>query len=146
MKIFSNKTKSEGGTVIMGRKTFLSLPEKFRPLSQRTNIILTRNVNWNYEGVEIFNDKESLLTATQNREVESLWICGGAEVYRQFIDLAEELHISEFEVEPKLATAFFPVIDNNTWKEVESETYLEYGDSPQFTHKIYKRKGNTSMN
>lgn len=139
MKIFSSKTKSEGGTVVMGRKTFLSLPEKFRPLPNRTNIVLTRNIDWEYEGTEIFNDKESLLTALHNREIETLWVCGGAEVYKQFIDLACELHLSHFDITPERAVAFFPDIDHTLWKEVESKTYVEHADSPQFTHKVYKK-------
>ena len=91
MKIFSNKTKSEGATVVMGRKTFLSLPKTFRPLPSRTNLVLTRNINWSYEGIEVFYSKDVLLEVLKQREVECLWVCGGAEVYKEFIDLAEEL-------------------------------------------------------
>jgi len=140
MKIFTEKTKSEGGTVVMGRKTFLSLPEKFRPLPNRTNVVLTRSVNWNYDGVQVYNDKVSLLEHLNTRGIASLWVCGGAEVYNQFFELADELHISHFDTKPDLAVAFFPSINYDIWEEIESKAYLEYANSPGFTHKVYKRK------
>lgn len=140
MRLFSVKTKSEGGVVVMGRKTFLSLPELFRPLPDRRNIVLTRNKDWKQEGVEVFNDKESMLLALSVEGVQNIWVCGGAEVYKQFIDFAEELHISLFDTCPESAIAFFPNIDHDIWEEQERNDYSGHNDSPRFTHYVYKRK------
>lgn len=139
MKLFSSKTKSEGGTVVMGRKTFLSLPEKFRPLPDRKNIVLTRNLDWKYEGVEVFNNKESLLESLRSKGIETLWVCGGGEIYAQFIDSADELHLSHFNITPESAVAFFPNIDHTLWKEIESRSYVGHAGSPEFTHTVYKK-------
>lgn len=139
MKLFSGKTKSEGGVVVMGRKTFLSLPEKFRPLPDRINCILTRNEDWRYEGVEVYTSKEALLQGLQNRGIESVWVCGGGEIYQQFIDIADELHLSRFKVTSESAVAFFPKFDHTLWKEVESKTYTGHAGSPEFTHTVYKK-------
>lgn len=139
MNLFSGKTKSEGGVVVMGRKTFLSLPEKFRPLPDRINIVLTRNEDWQYEGVEVYPSKEALLQGLQNRGIESVWVCGGGEIYRQCIDIADELHLSCFKVTPESAVAFFPNVDHTIWKETESKTYTGHAGSPEFTHIVYKK-------
>lgn len=140
MKIFSGKTKSEGATVLMGRKTFLTLPEKFRPLPQRKNVILTRDETWHPVGTEVFTSKEAALEALSQENVETFWVCGGADIYRQFIDEAEELHISHFDVRPEKAVAFFPVIDHTLWKEVESKACPGQGEAPSFIHRVYTRK------
>ncbi len=145
MKIFSNKTKSEGGVVVMGRKTFLSLPEKFRPLPNRKNIVLTRNTDWRYTDVEVFNDKESLFSYLRNEKIETLWVCGGADIYVQFLDLAYELHISHFDSNPGRGVAFFPCINYDIWEEVESKMHLSYAKSPSFIHKVYKKRKDTHM-
>jgi dihydrofolate reductase len=138
MKIFSQKTKSEGGIVVMGRKTYESLPERFRPLKDRRNIVITRDKNWESIGVETFS---SVGVVIENfKDSATLWICGGGEIYKQFIDKANELHISHFDISPEGASVYFPEIDLKVWREVESSEFIASEKSPKFTHKIYIRK------
>ena len=143
MKIFAIKTKSEGATVIMGRKTFESLPSKYKPLPNRRNIVLTHDKNWSYEGVEAFNSINEILENLRDN-TKSVWICGGAKVYKQFMDMADELHISHFDVNPEcvgnIACAMFPKIDYNIWEEIKSDKYDIVNNSPSFLHKVYQRR------
>ena len=90
LKRFKNLTY--GSTVVMGRKNFESLPEKFRPLPNRKNIVLTSDKNWKVEGVETANSISEVLKKYEG--VDTLWIIGGGEIYKQFLHFADELHIT----------------------------------------------------
>jgi dihydrofolate reductase len=70
-----------GKKIVMGRKTFESLPKM---LPGRQHIVLTKNKDFKHEGVEVFNSIDDLLTAYKGKE--DLYIIGGAEIYNQFID------------------------------------------------------------
>jgi dihydrofolate reductase len=76
-----------GHPVIMGRRTWDSLPERFRPLPNRRNIVLTRDANWSSPGAEV---------STSTRECASVdgWVIGGATVYAAFIDQADRLEVT----------------------------------------------------
>ena len=80
MKFFKETTKSHH--VIMGRKNFESIPHKFRPLPGRTNIIVTRQLDYNAESCIVVNSiEEALLIAKKNGEEEA-FIIGGGEIYK----------------------------------------------------------------
>jgi dihydrofolate reductase len=100
--------------VIMGRKTFESIG---RPLPNRRNIVITRNVNYKKDGVELaYSLSEALdLFPDQNEEI---FIIGGAELYRQTMPLADKLYITHIDAEDKNADAFFPEIIPVVWNEV----------------------------
>lgn len=70
-----------GNTIVMGRKTFESLPKM---LPGRKHVVLTRNEDFSHEGVEVFHSIDDLLVTYEGKE--DLYIIGGAEIYRQFID------------------------------------------------------------
>ena len=70
-----------GKNIVMGRKTFESLPKM---LPGRKHIVLTRNEDFSHEGVEVFHSIDDLLVTYEGKE--DLYIIGGAEIYRQFID------------------------------------------------------------
>ena len=114
------KKLTMGKVLVMGRKTWESIPEKFRPLPGRTNVVITRQKNYPVpEGVEIFETVQEALAAHQDEEVMSN---GGAEIYRQTIDQADALYITEVK-QIVDGDAFFPTIDPALWKEVEREDY-----------------------
>jgi dihydrofolate reductase len=73
-KIFRDRTM--GGTVVMGRATWDSLPERFRPLPGRRNVVLSRRPGWSAPGAEVLGSIEELLSA-----YEEMWVMGGAEIY-----------------------------------------------------------------
>ena len=113
------KALTTGATVVMGKKTFFSLPR--RPLPNRRNIVLTRDGNFTYENTEVAHSIEELramITAEEN-----VFIIGGGEVYKQFMPLAEELHITHIHHTWEDADTFFPEIDPTIWQCVNEERH-----------------------
>ncbi len=111
-----------GKTVLMGRKTWESLPEKFRPLPNRTNLIITRQTDYSVPaGVEIYTTIEEAVT----KHPEEVIVIGGAEIYKQTIDQADRLYITHIN-QTVTGDAFFPEIDLNVWKEIEREDHEGY--------------------
>ncbi len=103
-----------GKTVLMGRKTWESLPEKFRPLPNRLNIVITRQTDYVVpEKVEVFATIEAAIAAHPNEEI---MVIGGAEIYRQTIDLADTLYMTLVD-QAIDGDAYFPTIDPNVWHE-----------------------------
>ncbi len=103
--------------IIMGRKTFESLG---KPLPNRTSIIITRNKNYKVAGCILVNSLEEALKAAEKDE--NPYILGGAEIYKQAIEIADKLDITfvhhNFE-----ADAFFPKIDTTIWKETSRQDF-----------------------
>ena len=71
-----------GKVVVMGRKTYQSLPNRFRPLPERQNIVLTRSLSLLAPGCEVLNTLQEVLQRSMTREV---WVMGGAEIYQAFL-------------------------------------------------------------
>lgn len=121
MKRFKELTM--GKTVLMGRKTWESLPVKFRPLPQRKNIIITRQEGYIVpDGVWIYSSIDAALKAHGQ---EDIMVIGGAEIYRQTINRADTLHITHVHQSVD-GDAFFPTIDPTIWREVEKENHGEF--------------------
>lgn len=82
-----------GHPVVMGRKTWDSLPERFRPLPGRTNIVITRQPDWQHHGVQRASSlaKALQLCATS----ETVWVIGGAQIYAQALPLADRIEVTE---------------------------------------------------
>jgi dihydrofolate reductase len=85
------------GAVIMGRRTWDSLPERFRPLPGRDNIVITRQSNWSADGVTVVHSLPDALAAAAPQPV---WIIGGGEIYRQAMALADHLEVTEVDLDP----------------------------------------------
>ncbi len=104
--------------VIMGRKTYESLG---KPLPNRTNIVITRDKNYQVEGCVIVNSLKEALKAALKVD-ENPFILGGAEIYKQAMQFADILDITfvhhQFE-----ADVFFPEIDKTIWKETWREDF-----------------------
>jgi dihydrofolate reductase len=116
MKHFRDTTR--GHAVIMGRKTFESLPNG--PLPNRRNIIITRDAEYNCEGIEVVHSVDESLKLFENSE-EEIFIIGGAEIYKQAIEKADKLYITHINAEDKDADSFFPIIDKEVWQETKRE-------------------------
>ena len=114
MKFFKSQTENE--IVVMGRKNFESIPERFRPLSNRLNVILTRNKDFEADACLVFNNMEDCISALSNRS-EKIYIIGGGEIYKQALELnlVEEMFISHVDCELD-ADTFFPIIDEQQWE------------------------------
>lgn len=122
MKYFMQTTK--GHHVIMGRKNYQSIPEKFRPLPNRTNIVVTRQSNFNAPGCQVVNSIEHALElAKANHETEA-FIIGGAEIYSQGFAMANKLYLTEIQATIDGDT-YFPKFDKNQWSEISRMTHLK---------------------
>jgi len=110
MKRFRNLTT--GNTVLMGRKTFQSLPKGALP--DRRNIVLTRSESALFPGAETFPSLEAALEACGPDE--HVYIIGGAQVYRKALPLADTLEVTLVHDTPLMADSFFPEFEDGTWK------------------------------
>lgn len=110
------KALTTGHTIIMGRKTFDSLPKGALP--NRRNIVLSRTVK-ELPGCECFPSLKSALSHCS--EEEEVFIIGGSSVYRQAMPLADRLCLTEVDDTPTEADAFFPSYQE--WKEVSREEH-----------------------
>lgn len=117
------KSITTGYPVIMGRKTYLSLPARFRPLPGRTNIVLTRNKDFKALGCVIKHSLKEALDYCEENDSGECFIIGGGEVYQQALekDLIERMYVTELHTKLEGDT-FFPVIDFKCWKRI-SETF-----------------------
>ena len=114
MKHFRELTR--GKPVIMGRKTWESLPAKFRPLPGRQNIVVTRNRSYVAEGAFLAGSLDEALALTD--AAPEVFIIGGAEIYRQAMPLADRLHLTEVHLTPD-GDAYFPSFSSHDWQETK---------------------------
>lgn len=113
------KALTTGNTIIMGRKTFESLPKGALP--NRRNVVLSSNPATECPGAEVFTSLEAALKSCQ--EEEKVYIIGGASVYRQAMPLADELCLTEVDDTASEADAFFPAVDTAIWHEKSREVH-----------------------
>jgi dihydrofolate reductase len=113
MKFFKDKTV--GHCIVTGRKNYESIPDKFRPLPERTNIVVTRSKNYHAPGAFVVHSlEEAIVKAKELNEVE-LCIIGGGEIYREAIKFTDIIWLTRVHHEFEAHT-FFPVLDANEWK------------------------------
>lgn len=112
------KALTTGNTIIMGRKTFESLPKGALP--NRRNVVLSSNPATSCPGAEVFS---SLTAALQSCNEEHVYIIGGESIYRQALPLANELCLTEIDASAPEADAFFPTVDATTWHEKSREVH-----------------------
>ena len=91
------KRVTQGHPVIMGRKTWDSIPPRFRPLPGRTNIVVTRQPDWNENGAQRTSSLREALQLCENSA--QVWIIGGAQIYAQALPLADELVVTEIDAD-----------------------------------------------
>ena len=113
------KALTTGNTIIMGRKTFDSLPKGALP--NRRNIVLSSNPSAACPGAEVFLSLEAALAACAPDE--HVYIIGGASVYRQAFAVADELCLTEIDAAAPQADAFFPIVDPALWEVSSRETF-----------------------
>lgn len=118
-----------GGDVVMGRKTWDSLPERFRPLPGRRNIVITRDIDWSAEGAEPATSLEDALARVEG----DAWVIGGGQVYAEAMTRADLLEVTEIDAESSGDT-FAPIIGDEWMLETRdphsgwavSETGIRY--------------------
>lgn len=138
MQFFKEKTSNT--SVIMGRKNYESIPEKFRPLPNRQNIVMTRKENYNAPGCIVVHNMEEAIKAAAKKE--PIYIIGGAEIYRKALkdDLVDIMYITEVHASFE-ADAFFPEFDKSKWNvEILGHHEVDEKHKYAFTFKKYTRK------
>lgn len=117
MRYFRETTR--GKTVIMGRKTWESLPAAFRPLPGRQNIVVSRNAAYAAPGAILAGSLDEALRAAQDGESEDpeVFVIGGAELYRQALPRADRLYLTEV-ADDCPGDAFFPAVLPTEWAEL----------------------------
>lgn len=118
MKFFRQTTT--GHCIITGRKNYESIPPKFRPLKDRTNIVVTRNLKYSEPNIQVCNSIESAIQYAENQGEEEVFIIGGGQIYNEALakGLIDKMYIthvnSVFE-----ADTFFPDFDSAKWNSSE---------------------------
>ena len=113
------KQVTMGCPVIMGRKTWESLPPRFRPLPGRLNIVVSRQPDWNAEGATLASSLHEAVTLCADHP--QAWIMGGAQIYSQAAPLADTAEITEIDADFE-GDAFAPELGPQ-WKEVRRERH-----------------------
>jgi dihydrofolate reductase len=105
-----------GTTVVMGRRTWESLPDRFRPLPGRTNVVLTSDGEWSADGATRAGSVEQVLA-----EHGSCWVIGGGAVYAAFLPHADRVVITEVDL----------LVDGDTWAPALGEEWRRTSRTPQ---------------
>ena len=105
---------------ILGRKTWDSLPPKFRPLPGRVNVVVTRQASWQAQGAVVVNSLEAACAACPPDS--TAWVIGGAELYAQALALADSAVVTEIDADFE-GDAFSPHFGAE-WQEVSRESHL----------------------
>ena len=142
------KDITSGKTVMMGERTFFSLPK--HPLPNRRNIVLTDVAGKTFEGAEavysideMVKKVESRKTATSSLKVESeeAFVIGGGMVYRQMMPLADKLYITHIHHSWEDADTFLPEIKESEWKLLKAEHHFADEKNPyNYTFATYGRR------
>ncbi|MCG7407136.1 dihydrofolate reductase [Paenibacillus sp. ACRRX] len=130
------RAHTRGKTIVMGRKTFDSIGGK--PLPKRPNIVMTRNLDWSHEGVEIVHGVQDVVDKAAGDE--EIMVIGGAEIYRLMMPYADKLYVTRIEHEFE-GDDYFPDYDESEWELVEDIPGV-VDELNRYAHRftIYQRK------
>ena len=127
---------TQGCPVIMGRKTWDSLPARFRPLPGRDNIVVTRQADWHENGAQRASSLREALQVCE--QAATVWVIGGAQIYAQALPLAQRVEVTEIERDYE-GDAYAPVLGPE-WAESSRSRHLSAGGVP-FSFVTYLRQG-----
>jgi dihydrofolate reductase len=117
------KALTLGHPVIMGRKTFESIVGVLgKALPGRTNIVVTRDMNWNYEGVTVVHSLEEAMAKARGIDSEEIFIGGGTQLYTQALPFVDRLYLTLIEDE-KDGDAYFPDYETEFTKKMSEESH-----------------------
>jgi dihydrofolate reductase len=137
MKYFMQTTKAHH--VIMGRKNYDSIPEKFRPLPNRTNIVVTRQKNFIAPHCQVVGSLEEGISLAKNAGEKELFIIGGADMYALGMPITQRMYLTEIYATPEGDT-FFPPVNSSEWKEVSRQHHAtDVRHAYAFDFVVYER-------
>lgn len=132
------KELTMGHPIIMGRKTFESILDILgKPLPGRTNIVVTRDQNYQHPGATVAHSLEEAIGVAESEQPTEIHIGGGAELYRQALPLVSRLHITWY-FDTQEADSFFPEFESEF--EIEKEHPIQEHEGLQFQWVDYMRK------
>ena len=131
------KQLTQGCPVVMGRKTWDSLPPRFRPLPGRTNIVVTRQEDWNEMGAQRASSLREALQIAEQSNPATVWVIGGAQIYAQALPLAQRVEVTEI-AQAFDGDAFAPELGPE-WVETAREAHTSAGGLP-FAFVRYERR------
>ena len=105
------KRVTTGHHIILGRKTFESIG---RPLPNRVSIVITHNRNYHHEGCMITHSVDEALDIARRADVSEVMICGGGQIYRSFLPLADRIYLTRVQ-ERAEADVYFPALVDDEW-------------------------------
>ena len=135
------KKTTMGKPIVMGRKQYETVG---RPLPGRTNIVVTRQANYQAEGVVVCGDVDAALAKAREIAgedgVEEIMIIGGGDIYAQCLPFADRLYISHVDLSPK-GDVYFPTISETQWAVVDlPEVQPHPKDEASYRVKVYERR------
>nr|AIA18272.1 Dihydrofolate reductase [uncultured bacterium] len=137
MKYFKDTTM--GHCVVMGRKNFESIPPKYSPLVGRTNIVITRQKDYNANGAIVVNSIQEAIDFSRNQNETECFITGGGEIFKQSIRLCNRIYLTRIHAVIE-GDIYFPELNKEEWKEV-SRKDIEPDEKNKFPFSflIYER-------
>ncbi|MCL4117587.1 UNVERIFIED_CONTAM: hypothetical protein GTU68_001683 [Idotea baltica] len=129
--------------VIMGRKCYESIPEKYRPLPNRTNIIITRQKGYQAPKAIVVHSLEEALSIAQFNDETEAFVIGGGEIYALAMPQVDTMYITEVDIDVEDGEVFFPIVDETIWELSGKEAHhKDEKNKYNYTFKVYNRKPN----
>jgi dihydrofolate reductase len=133
-----------GKPVIMGRKTWESLPR--RPLPGRLNIVITRDPHYRAEGAVVSASVAEALAQAQQAEGEEVCVIGGSDIFRQMLSMADRIYLTEVDLAPD-GDVHFPPLDRSQWREASREMHPRAeADDAGFVLRVLDRVASAPQN
>ncbi len=135
------KSVTMGKPIIMGRKTFESIG---KPLPGRQNLVITRNADWQHEGVAVVHSYEEAFAKAEATAlidgVDEVMIIGGDQIYQTSLDLVDRIYLTKVHAEVD-GDAWFTEVDWTQWHETAREDYKAEGSNPyDYSFIVYERR------
>ena len=115
------KRTTLGQPVVMGRVTWESLPEKFRPLPGRSNVVVSRQTSFSAAGAQLASSLEAAMALFPSAEI--IWLIGGAQLYAQGLSIASQIVLTEIDADYE-GDAFAPLVSSNDWTETHRTSHV----------------------
>ncbi len=125
MKLFREETV--GKVVVMGRKTFESLPQGL-PLVERTNIVLTTSEDFKHDNVYVCHSVDEVLNKVKEYPTDDVYVIGGASVYEQMLPYCDTIHLTKIDYTYDADTYFPDIFKDGVWQETARSDERTYFD------------------
>ena len=133
------KKITSGHAILMGRKTWDSLPETFRPLPERVNIVMSRDTKWSADGADAALYPGRAIEIAYAEACDECWIIGGAQIYAMYLDKVEEIHITSVHTTSN-GDVSFPEWYRSEWSEDVIESTEADGENEfATTYSIWRK-------